>query len=85
MQENERIIRDFIEAWSRLDAKELAAYFTEDGAYHNMPTDPVVGRANVEKNEHGYFFPFRIASLRAISLPTYRAWEISEIAQSRAI
>jgi hypothetical protein len=30
MQPNERVIRDFIAAWSRLDAKELAAYFTED-------------------------------------------------------
>jgi limonene-1,2-epoxide hydrolase len=46
---NEQIIRDFISAWSRLDAAELAGYFSEDGCYYNMPTQPVKGRANVEK------------------------------------
>ena len=48
MQANERIIRDFIDAWSHLDAGELAGYFAEDGVYHNMPIAPVTGRANVE-------------------------------------
>lgn len=48
MQENEKIIREFIAAWSGLDAKELASYFTEDGTYHNMPTGPISGRSNVE-------------------------------------
>ena len=43
MSTNEKIIRDFIAAWSRLNVDELVAYFSEDGVYHNMPTDPVVG------------------------------------------
>jgi limonene-1,2-epoxide hydrolase len=49
MTENERIIREFFEAWSRLDPAELASYFTADGVYHNVPTGPVGGRANVEE------------------------------------
>lgn len=28
---NEAIVREFIEAWSRSDPKELAGYFAEDG------------------------------------------------------
>lgn len=48
MDTNERIVREFIDAWPRLDAKELASYFTEDGVYHNIPMAPIVGRANVE-------------------------------------
>lgn len=48
MSNNETIIRDFIAAWTRLDAAELAGYFAEDGSYHNMPTGPITGRANVE-------------------------------------
>lgn len=47
--QNERIVRDFIAAWSRLDPAELAGYFSEDGCYHNIPTEPVRGRANVER------------------------------------
>ena len=49
MNENERVIREFIEAWSRLDANELADYFTEDGVYFNVPVQPVGGRDNVRK------------------------------------
>jgi limonene-1,2-epoxide hydrolase len=52
--DNEKIIREFIEAWSRLDPKELASYFTEDGVYHNMPSGPVGGRENVEKMIAGF-------------------------------
>lgn len=48
MGENERVVRDFIAAWSRLDAAELAAFFTEDGVYYNMPARPVAGRENVQ-------------------------------------
>jgi len=47
MTDNEAIIREFIEAWSSLDADRLADYFTEDGTYYNMPAQPVSGRDNV--------------------------------------
>ena len=47
-EQNESIIREFIAAWSRLDAQELAGYFAEDGCYFNMPTQPIKGRDNVE-------------------------------------
>jgi limonene-1,2-epoxide hydrolase len=45
--DNVAIVTEFIEAWSRLDADELASYFSEDGCYHNMPIGPVAGRDNV--------------------------------------
>ena len=45
---NEQVILDFIEAWSRLDPAELGTFFTEDGVYHNMPAQPVQGRAQIE-------------------------------------
>ncbi len=49
MASNTEIIREFVAAWSDLDATRLAAFFTDDGCYHNMPAKPVTGRANVEK------------------------------------
>lgn len=52
--ENERVVRAFVAAWSRLDPTELASYFTEDGTYHNMPMGPVTGRANVEQLIRGF-------------------------------
>lgn len=47
MSDNERIIREFMAAWSRLDPDELVGFFAEDGTYHNMPTQPVTGRENL--------------------------------------
>jgi limonene-1,2-epoxide hydrolase len=49
MADNAGIIREFIAAWSRLDPRELASYFTEDGVYHNIPAQLVAGRENVER------------------------------------
>ena len=49
MSANTQLIEDFCRAWSRLDPAELAAYFTEDGVYHNMPAGPVQGRAEIEQ------------------------------------
>ena len=54
MSKNTELIDDFCKAWSRLDAAELAAYFSEDGIYHNMPAGPVVGRAQIEAFIRGF-------------------------------
>ncbi len=54
MANNVDIVREFIAAWSKLDADELADYFTDDGSYHNMPTGPVTGRDNVRKFIQGF-------------------------------
>ena len=40
---NEQIVKDFIKAWSNLNADALVNYFTEDGTYHNMMLPPVTG------------------------------------------
>lgn len=54
MTDNAAIVREFIGAWSRLDADELASYFAADGTYHNIPTAPVTGRENVRKFIKGF-------------------------------
>lgn len=36
-----------IAGWEALDADAVAACFTEDGTWHNMPYPPINGRANV--------------------------------------
>ena len=49
MADNEAIVRNFIAAWSRLDASELVEYFAEDGVYFNIPVSPVAGRENLRQ------------------------------------
>jgi limonene-1,2-epoxide hydrolase len=74
MEENERIISEFIKAWSRLDPEELAAYFADDGVYHNMPVGPVSGRENVEKFIQGFTSPW-----------TETTWDILNIMSSGSV
>ena len=69
MKTNEELIREFIAAWSRLDAAELAAYFADEGCYFNMPARPVKGRANVEAFIRGF-----------TSTWTETTWELRNIA-----
>lgn len=38
------IVTEFCAAWERMDADELAGYFTDDGVYHNIPMEPAEGR-----------------------------------------
>lgn len=54
MPSNKEVIREFIEAWSRLDADELVSYFAADGVYHNMPSTPVCGQENLKQFIAGF-------------------------------
>ena len=54
MPDNLQIIREFIAAWSNLDAEELVSYFTNDGVYDNMPAQPVRGRHNLKRFIGGF-------------------------------
>jgi len=68
MTDNVAVIREFIAAWSSLDADRLADYFTEDGTYHNIPTRPVSGRENVRQFIRGF-----------LSTWTATRWDIVQI------
>lgn len=54
--ENEKLIRDFCDAWSRRDTDELLTYLTPDAVYHNMPMDPVEGHEQI-RNVFSLFVP----------------------------
>ena len=68
MENNERVVRDFIAAWSRLDVDEIVDYFAIDGVYHNMPLGPVGG--------HDKLRPFIQAFLKGW---TATSWDIRAI------
>ncbi len=49
MSDNVQTIKNFIAAWSNLDSDELVGYFSEDGIYYNMPTQPVQGKEQLKQ------------------------------------
>jgi limonene-1,2-epoxide hydrolase len=68
MSENEKVIREFVAAWSRLDADELVSYFTEDGTYHNIPSSAVQGRDNIQQFISGFIRPWESTDWEIVSL-----------------
>ena len=68
MTENETIIREFVAAWSNLDADERATYFTEDGTYYNMPTQPISGRENVRDFIANFMRPWESTEWEILNL-----------------
>jgi limonene-1,2-epoxide hydrolase len=45
------VVRRFCAAWTNnLGAAELAAFFTDDAVYHNIPLEPVTGKEAIAKN-----------------------------------
>ena len=61
-------VRDFIDAWPRLDPDELADWFTEDGVYHNMPSGPVQGRETIRSFIAGFIRPWAETRWEVLSL-----------------
>jgi len=52
------VVRRFCKAWSdSLGAAELAAFFTDDAVYHNIPLAPVTGREAIAKNIASFIRP----------------------------
>ncbi len=39
----EQLVKDFCAAWADGDLDRVVSWFTEDGVYHNIPVDPLVG------------------------------------------
>jgi limonene-1,2-epoxide hydrolase len=68
MPDNEKIIREFVQAWSDLDAEVLANYFTEDGTYHNIPSTAVQGRDNIQQFIAGFIRPWESTDWEILSL-----------------
>jgi len=52
------LVRRFCAAWSNNStAAELAAFFTDDAVYHNIPMAPVTGREAIANNIASFIRP----------------------------
>ena len=52
------LVSRFCAAWAKdLSAEDLAAFFTDDAVYHNIPFAPVIGRENIANNIASFIRP----------------------------
>jgi ketosteroid isomerase-like protein len=56
----DRVLRDYEVAWQRRDAAALAGLFAEDGFVLSGNTDPVRGRAEIQKHYTGQGGPLAL-------------------------
>jgi limonene-1,2-epoxide hydrolase len=42
------VVRRFCAAWSNVEPDDIAAFFTDDAVYHNIPMDPITGRDTIK-------------------------------------
>jgi limonene-1,2-epoxide hydrolase len=47
--ENEKLVTEFCQSWSRKKVDEILSYLTDDCFYHNIPMEPCVGQAAIRK------------------------------------
>lgn len=47
--ENEKLVTDFCVSWSRKNVEDILSYLTDDIFYHNIPMEPMVGKAAIRK------------------------------------
>src|SRR5260221_3242793 len=68
------VVRRFCAAWSdNIGAAELAAFFTDDAAYHNIPLSPITGREAIANTIASFIRPaapgIDSIELRLINIP----------------
>jgi limonene-1,2-epoxide hydrolase len=64
----EQVVRDFCAAVRRRDCAALGGFFTDDAVYHNIPIDPVRGRADIETTLAQFIGPATEAEFDVLAL-----------------
>jgi limonene-1,2-epoxide hydrolase len=63
MEKPIELVRRFCAAWgNNMATAELAAFFTDDAVYHNMPMAPVIGRKAIANNIASFIRPGKAAA-----------------------
>lgn len=65
---SEKLVRDFLGAWTGRNIETLCGFFADDAVYHNVPVAPIVGSAGIRQIFVAFLDAFETASLDIISL-----------------
>jgi limonene-1,2-epoxide hydrolase len=52
--ENQKLVTDFCQAWSRMNIEEILGFMTEDAVYHNIPMPPAKGKTAIRAAVAGF-------------------------------
>jgi len=54
----DELVTEFCRAWADPDPATIAGFFTEDAVFHNIPMEPIRGRAAIEEYVAGFTASF---------------------------
>jgi uncharacterized protein (TIGR02246 family) len=60
----EALVQEFCDAWAEGDHDKVVAFFTEDGVYHNIPVDPMVGHEAIRMLIEGFTAGLKVKVFR---------------------
>ena len=72
------LVTEFCAAWERMDPDELAEYFTDDGVYHNIPVDPMVGHDQIRAMIDGFTNGLDIVEFKILEMLSRGSTVITE-------
>ncbi len=65
--ENEKIVADFCDTWTRMNVDEMVGYFTDDAVYHNIPIEPLKGKSEIRKGLHQFAGMFKSIDIKIVN------------------
>jgi limonene-1,2-epoxide hydrolase len=65
--ENEKIIADFCATWRRMNIDEMLGYMTDDAVYHNIPIEPLKGKAAIRKGLEGFAGMLKAVEIKIVN------------------
>ena len=69
MSDAEELVRRFCDEWGKgSDVDTLAAYFTDDAVYHNIPVEPAVGREAILGLLNMFLTPTERVEFRVVNI-----------------
>jgi limonene-1,2-epoxide hydrolase len=68
MTEAETLVREFCDAWSKMDADLLTGYFTDDAVYHNIPMAPLEGKEAIRGFLAGFLAGVTSANFKMLNV-----------------
>jgi limonene-1,2-epoxide hydrolase len=64
----EQLVREFCQAWADADFDRVVASFTDDGVYHNIPVDPMVGHEQIRAMIDGFTAGLKIVEFKILTI-----------------
>jgi limonene-1,2-epoxide hydrolase len=52
---SESTLKEFFEAWSRLNVDQIMDFLTDEAVFHNIPLEPATGKDSIRKTINGLF------------------------------